>query len=122
VTRQGRKEVETYLWRTRLERLHGPSEELKLALGELRSRAIGDSGVIVVRHCQGKCIGWVLVLRCWCLRWREEDVREDVGGKLCVGNVSATTPGQNSEGEKCSVWPRDHAKFGPHFEFQDQIS
>jgi hypothetical protein len=49
-------------------------------------------------------------------------MREDVSGKLRVGNVSATTPGQNSEGEKCTVWPRAHAKFGPHLEFQDQTS
>jgi len=42
--------VVTYLWRTGLEGLHGPSEELELALGELRRRAIGDGGVIVVRH------------------------------------------------------------------------
>lgn len=40
----------TYLWRTGLEGLHGPSEELELALGELRRRAIGDGGVIVVGH------------------------------------------------------------------------
>lgn len=69
------KGVNTYLWRTGLEGLHGPSEELKLALGELRRRAIGDGGVIVVGHVGFSGCAWM----CW---W--SSCKEDAGERRTV--------------------------------------
>ena len=47
----------TNLWRTGLERLHGPTQELKLTLGE-RGGSVSGSGLVVVRHVVHVEIGW----------------------------------------------------------------
>jgi hypothetical protein len=58
--------------------LHGPSEELQLALGELRRRAIGG-GVVVIRHFEECCFAWMLIAICWCRKRGKEDVGRSVG-------------------------------------------
>lgn len=47
----------TNLWGTGLERLHGPTQELKLTLGELGG-SVGNSGLLVVRHVVDVGVGW----------------------------------------------------------------